>query len=384
MYQYAPSHNAVFSGSHAYSWRFSARAKINGGLAVVGDTLYADTFAGTLVALNRRNGHLLWRAHLSNVVMTTPIVADGVAIVGTGRDHTLFEDGRRLVWGVSGGDEVAAFDTGTGRLRWSYRTVGEDMPGAALVSVGGRDAVVFANGDGHARALDVRTGHLLWSAAIGGVSTMGSAVTAGALVYVISGYAAAMHRPDHVFALRADDGARVWSAPYGNADDSPVLGDGRLFIEDAQRINGPSNADAMNDVYALDLSSGHLVWSRNAGVGFFTRTGTNEQAIAAMFDRGALFQSLPAARRFTAYAGDQGRVQWSMLTQAAVKMSAVAAGGRVYVGDTAGVLYTIQEGSGRVLSRRHFSKSFTCSSPVVVGKTLYIADDDAIYALRLP
>lgn len=384
MYQYYPTHNAVFPDDRpAYRWHFDAGAKINGGLAVVGDTIYLETFSKQLIALDRREGHVLWRAHLPNIAMTTPIVADGVVVVGTGRDNVLEQTHAHLVWGIPGGDEVAAFDAGNGRLRWTYKTVGEDMPSPALVSARGRDAVVFANGDDHVRALDIRTGRLLWSAAVQGVTTMSSAAAADGLVYVLAGVAAGMHEPDHVYAIRASDGSIAWSAPYGNADDSPVLGDGRVFVEDAQIVSGPPTANAINDVYAVDAASGHLEWARNSAPGFFTRVGTNEEAIAALFDRGVLFQSLPASRRFAAYDGEQGRVLWSIATEAAVKMSAVSAGGRIYVGDTAGVFYTVDAGDGRILSRKKFPQPFTCSSPVIVGATLYVADSDTVYALPL-
>ncbi len=382
MYQYYPSHNAVFASAEpAYNWRFSAGAQINGGLSVVGDRLYFETFAPELIALDRSSGRLIWRARLPNIAMTTPIVADGLVVVGTGKDNVLVDDGRRLVWGVHGGDEIAAFDASSGRERWSFKTAGENMPSPALVHIVDRDAIVFANGDDHVRALDVSTGRLLWSIPVDGVSTMASAAAQDGVVYVLAGPSARMHRPDHVYAIRPADGRIVWSAPYGNADDSPVVGDGRVFVEDAQMVSGGTRDDAVNDVYALDLASGRLVWAHNSGTGYFTTVGTDEEAIAGLVDRGTLLQSLPAARRFAAYDDAQGRVLWAISTEAAVKMSAVALDGLVYVGDTAGVLYTIDEGNGRIIAQRRFPQPFTCSSPVIVGATLYVANDESIYAL---
>lgn len=383
MYQYFPNHNAVFAGTHAYRWHFDAGGKINGGLAVVGDTLYAETFARQLLAIDRRTGRVRWRTHLPNIAMTTPIVADGLVIVGTGKDNTLLQTRTRLVWGIPGGDEIIAFDADTGRVRWRYHTVGEDMPSPAFVTAGGRDLIIFANGDGHIRALDVRTGRLVFSRYVGGVSTMASAAVADGVVYVLLGFAAGMHLPDHVYAVRASDGHIVWSAPYGNADDSPTVGGVDVYVQDSQYVKGPPAVGAINDVYAISRDRGLLVWARNAGAGYFTNVGTNEQAIAAMLDRDTLFQSLPAARKFAAYEAGQGRPVWVVPTMTAAKMSAVALDGRVYIGDTAGILYTFDEGSGRVLSRRRFPKPFTCSSPVIVGKTLYVADWNDVYALPL-
>jgi outer membrane protein assembly factor BamB len=385
MYQYYPSHNAVFAGREApYRWSYRAGAKINGGLAVVGDTLYAETFAPAVIALDRRTGKLLWNAPMPNTVMTTPIVGDGLVIVGTGKDHTLVANGRTLIWGIPGGDEIVALNAGTGRVVWTYKTVGEDMPSPALVRVGSRDVVVFANGDDHVRALDLRTGKLLWSTQILGVSTMASAAAVNGVVYVLAGTSADMHLPDHVYAVRAGDGALLWQAPYGNADDSPVVGAGKVVVEDAQTFPGPPDANAFNTVYALDAGTGRLAWKERSDSGFLTGVGSNEEAIAAMIGGNVLFQSLPAARRFAAFDLATGHVLWSTPTKAAVKMSAVARDGRIYVGDTAGVFYVLAEGDGRILDRAQYGAPFTTSSPVIVGQTLYVANTADVLAMPLP
>lgn len=385
MYQYFPSHNAVFAGSEAaYRWSYDAGAKINGGLAIVGDTLYVETFAPSVIALDRRTGKPLWRTPMPNIVMTTPIVADGLVLVGTGRDQTLVHNSRTLIWGVPGGDEIAALHAGDGRIAWTYKTRGEDMPSPALVRIGSHDAIVFANGDDHVRALDVRTGKLLWSTRILGVSTMASAAAVGGTVYVVAGTSADMHLPDHVYAVRGNDGVVLWSAPYGNADDSPVVGDGKVIIEDAQTFSGPSNADALNTLYALDALTGRLAWKKQSAPGFLTSVGSSEEAIAGTIDRSVLFQSLPAARRLAAFELATGRVLWSIHTQAAVKMSAVVFGGRVYFGDNAGTFYVAAEGNGHVFRRARYDAPFTTSSPVIVGKTLYVANMERVLAMPLP
>lgn len=383
MYQYRPDHNAVFRGGGAYRWSRRAGAKVNGGIAVVGDTVYVETFAPAVVALDRRSGTVLWRTPMPNKVMTTPVVVDGLVIVGTGADHTLYEHAGQLVWGIPGGDEVAGLNAKTGRVVWTYHTTGENMPSPALVQIGPREAVVFANGDDHVRALDARSGKLIWIAPIAGVSTMASAAAEDGMVFVLAGTTAAMHTPDHVYAVRSSDGRILWKAPYGNADCSPVVAGGVVSVEDGPTTSGPSDRNAANDVFALDAQTGRLLWERSSARGYFTQVSSNEQAIAGLSDRGALFDSLEAARRFAAFDLHTGKVLWSIPTAAAVKMSAVAFDDRLYFGDTAGVFYTVDEGSGNVLSRKHFPKPFTTSSPVIVGRTLYIANYDTVYAIRM-
>ncbi|MBV8374252.1 MAG: PQQ-binding-like beta-propeller repeat protein, partial [Candidatus Eremiobacteraeota bacterium] len=355
MYQFAPEHNAVFAVAEPpYHWRYDAAGKINGGLAVSGNMLFVETFAPAAIALDRRTGRPQWNAPLPNLAMTTPIVADGLVVVGTGSDNVGIDSRDRLVWSRPRGDEVAALDARTGAIRWTYQTQGEDMPSPALVQVRNRDAIVFANGDDHVRALDLHTGRPLWTTAIQGVSTMASAAASGGIVYVLAGLSAGSHQPDRIYAVRSSNGSIVWSAPYGNADVSPTIAGGTLFVEDAQTISAPADRDAFNDVEALAAATGRLRWQYTSGTGFLTTVGTNEEAIAGVVDRGVFFQSLPAARRFAAFDAADGRLLWSVRTVAAVKMSAVVASGRVYVGDTAGMLYTISEGTGSVLSERTF------------------------------
>jgi outer membrane protein assembly factor BamB len=385
MYQSRPDHNAVFSGGGAArSWTTAAGGKINGGLALVGDTIYAETFRHELLALDANSGAVRWRAPLTNVAMTTPIVADGLVVIGTGTAHVKPVRGK-LIWGrAKGEDDVEAFDASSGRPVWRYRTIGEDMPTPALVSIAGNPAIVFANGDDHVYALDLRSGKLLWKKPVQGVSTMASAAAKDGIVYVVAGLAASSHIPPHVYAVRAADGKVVWQAPYGNADCSPTVGDGLVFVEDGNPIGGPPRRNAINDLYALSAKSGSLVWKYTSPPGSFERLGSSEQAIAGLYHDGVLYQSLEAARRFAAFQARTGRVLWSIPTKGQVKMSAVLHGGRLYFGDTSGTFYTVDAGNGHIVSERRFPNIFTASPPILAGRTVYVADKDDIVAFGVP
>jgi len=384
MYQNATGHNAVFAFDEpGYRWHRAMGGKMNGGLAVSGTKLFVETFAPDVVALDRRSGRVLWRTPMPDVAMTTPIVAGGLAIVGTGRDRTLIDTPQRTVWGRPQGDEIVALDVADGAIRWRYATVGEDMPSPVAARVDNVDAIVFANGDDRVRALAIRDGRSLWSTPVDGVATMSSANAKNGVVYVDAGPSASSHRPDRVYAIRASDGAVVWSVPYGNADVSPVVGGGEVVVESAETTAGPPQRNAFNGVVALDSKTGRLKWSRESALGFFSSAGSNEEAVAGTIDGSILLQSLPAARRFAAFDLSTGRPLWSIATRAAVKMSAVAYRRRVYFGDTSGAFYVVDEDAGRVLAGRRFPLPFTCSAPVIVGSTLYVAGDTALYALPL-
>jgi outer membrane protein assembly factor BamB len=383
MYQYAPHHNAVFPGSASVSWRHDFGAKINGGLALVNGVLYVESFDGRVSALKAATGKLLWSSQAGGVVMTTPIVADGVVIAGTGTSRVLTQTADRIVWGTAAGDAIVAFDARTGRQRWRYSTVGENMPSPALARIHGKDAIVFANGDDHLRALDVLTGRKLWKESVDGLASMSSAAADGGAVFVIIGGAANSNVHDSVLAIDSQGGRVLWNAPYGNADCSPAVAGHEVFLEASSSQPGPPDRNAFNIVYALNEGTGKLLWSWYSGLGTFTSVGSDEEAIAALAVDGMLYQSIPATDQFVAFEGRTGGVRWTLRTSAPVKMSAVERNGRLYFGDTGSTLYTVNARSGRVLSRRSFPSYFTTSSPVIDGNTLYIANDTALYALPL-
>ena len=384
MYQMRPDHNAVIPGSESVAWVHQFRAKVNGGLALADGTIYVESFDGLVSALDSRTGALRWASQAGGVVMTTPIVADGTVIVGTGTSSVLTQSPARIIWGRPQGDAVVAFDTRNGKPLWKYRTIGEDMPSPVLARIGSTDAVIFANGDDHVRALTVRTGRLLWQAAVQGIDSMSSASVDGDTVFVLVGGPANSTLSDHLLAIDAQNGRIRWSARYGNADCSPTIAYRRVFIEGSSTIsNRPPNHNALNDVAALDEGTGKLRWRWYSDLGTFTGVASDEEAIAGLAADGEFYESIPAVDEFAAFDAESGRVRWILRTDAAVKMSAVERNGRLYFGDTGHTFYLVEARSGRVLSRASFAKFFTTASPVIVGDTLYVANDDAVRAVRL-
>jgi outer membrane protein assembly factor BamB len=384
MYQFFPHHNAVFAGNDAVSWRRDFGAKINGGLALVGDTIYGDSFDGRVWAVNARTGALRWSAQTGGVVMTTPVVAGNTVIVGTGTSRVLVQTANRLIWGRPQGDAIVAFDARSGRVRWRYATAGEDMPSPALARVRGDDAVIFANGDDRVRALRVRDGRLLWQRTVNGIASMSSAANDRGAIFVVVGGAPNSKISDSLLALDAQTGRLLWSAPYGNADCSPAVAYRRVFVQgSASDASRPAGHDAFNIVYAVDEGTGKLRWRWYSGYGTFTGVGSDEQGVAGLAADDALYQAIPVSDVFAAFDAASGRVRWSIHTEAAVKMSAVEKDGILYFGDTGNTWYMVEARTGRMLLRRRFPSYFTVSSPVIRGRTLYVANTTVLYALPL-
>jgi outer membrane protein assembly factor BamB len=176
----------------------------------------------------------------------------------------------------------------------------------------------------------------------------------------------------------------LWRAPYGNADCSPTVAFGRVFVEgSASTANRPPNRNAFNDVVAVDDATGKLRWRWYSGYGTFTSVGSDEQGVAGMAADGALYQAIPATNEFVSLDALTGSVRWRIHTDAAVKMSAVERNGRLYFGDTAHTLYTVNARTGKIEERRSYPAFFSVSSPVIFGDTLFVANDQVVRAIPL-
>lgn len=401
MYQFAADRNAVFDDpGWTANWAFDAGGKINGGVSIVGTTLYVESFKPALYAIDALTGKEIWHQPLPRIAMNTPIVADGVVVAGTGTNELLRDNGREWLAGNPNGDEIAAFNATTGQPLWTFKTVGQDMPTGAVVRVGPIAEFVFASGDGYLYALDIDNGHLLWQKPMNGIDMMSSLSVAGDLVYGVSCIVASpairelrlppCPGPDYThcyrwsWAIDAANGQQHWSAPWGLGDGTAAIGDGEFFAEGITFSTGtlagreaPHN-HGESEVVALDSQTGRLLWKFEAPMAEIGPSG--EMGIAGLYRAGALYESLPHARSFDAFDAKTGRVLWSVGTHGYVKMSAVLSDGVLYFGDMSGYLYAVRAADGQVLQEINFKNKFQSSAPVVVGHTLYIANGSSVYA----
>ncbi len=383
MYQFAPHHNAVIARpGFKTHWSFDTKAKINGGLAVVGDTVLLDTFDKEAIALDARTGKLRWRTPLIDIAMTTPVVAEGLVYIGTGGSETLDRNGNlrlrlqyahKELWGRPGGDEVIALSLKDGKPRWRFRTVGEDMPSPLY----DRGRIIFANGDWHAYALRAANGSVLWRQNIDGISTMASAMPAAN--HIIVAACADGIRKSTTIALNRSSGAPVWESPYGHCDATVTYGQNKIFTGNVEPT--AMKYVGRTVVAALAPQSGKPIWTyRSPKTGVWTTLASDESAIAGTYDGGTYYQPAPLDDELLAFNASSGKLRWAFRTSGPVKMSPVIKNGRLYVGDTTGVFYEIDANTGRLLKATPYKKPFSTSPPVIVGDTMFIVNGESVYA----
>jgi len=376
MYQAAPSHNAVFDKpGFRVTWVAELGDRINGGLAVVGDTVYVDSFDKRLYALDLQTGHIRWSARAQNVLMSTPIVAAGRIIVGSGHDGFLPSDDSAQAWGRTEGDDVTAYDL-HGRKVWTFHTIGEDMASAAIAN----DAVAFANGDLHAYDLSLADGRPIWREQLRGVDTMASATVSDGRLFIST-----CHNSPHFRETRALDvktGRTLWKNPNGSCDASPAVNRSIVFVDGNREDGiGPYDPGGQDIVAAIDEKTGRTLWQHVSPRGPYTIAVSGEHAIAGTAVSGVLYQSIVNRNELAAFDGRTGHVLWHVPTAAPVKMSPIVTGDRVIFGDTAGVLYSVDRRTGVVRHTGSFKDPFSTSPPVVVGETLLIANGRYIFAI---
>jgi alcohol dehydrogenase (cytochrome c) len=90
--------------------------RVNRGLAILGDTLFMGTIDAHIVAVDARNGHLLWNSKVADplagyAITLAPLVIKDKVIVGTAGGE----------YGIRG--FLAAYDVHSGKEAWRFNTV---------------------------------------------------------------------------------------------------------------------------------------------------------------------------------------------------------------------------------------------------------------------
>ena len=378
MYQRYATHNAVLDAPKLHANYQSALGdRINAGFAFDGSTLYAASFDRKLYALEAATGKILWSVTTDDVLMSTPVFARGLIIVGSGQNGFLKPlDGSSQVWGRPQGNEVIAY-TLAGKLVWTFHTAGENMPSPAIAG----NTVVFANGDAHAYALDLATGKLKWQTPLAGAVTMASTAIDGGAAFISSCHNAPYYCETRALDLR--DGHTLWTNPNGGSDCAPTVADGLVFVNGNRNDETRFHTGGVDIVAAIDESTGQTRWTYTGDPGPYTFPVTNERQIAATFADGVLYQPIGNTSNVIAFEARTGKILWNLRTWANVKMSPVIIGGRVYFGDNGGILYNVDQQTGQVVHTSSFLQPFSAAPPLVVGDTILFAVGPVIVAMPL-
>ena len=275
MYQYGATHNAVFDEPVLHAdWQTGLGDRINGGFALEGTTLYAVSFDHKLYAIDAASGKILWSLQTDDILMSTPVYAKGILIVGSGHNGFMKpDDPVSQTWGRPEGNNVFAYSL-AGKPLWKFHTDGEDMPTPAIDG----DTVVFGNGDAHAYALDLTTGKLKWQVPLAGAVTMASTAIDNDVAFISSCHNAPYYCETR--ALDARDGRTLWTNPNGGSDCAPAVADGLVFVNSNRNDEYHYHTGGTDIVAAIDERTGKTRWTYEGEPGPYTFPSTNERQIA--------------------------------------------------------------------------------------------------------
>jgi len=302
------------------------------------EIVYAAGAEGSVLALDRQNGSVIWKRKLKDVRVGSGVSADNkMVLLGT-------LDG-----------EVIALNEIDGSDLWKAKVSSEVLS----IPVANEEMVIVKSIDDNLTALDSHTGKFLWSqsALQPALILRGSSDPIIDKEAVLVGYA-----NGDVKAFRLNDGEQLWasklSTPKGSTelermvdvDSTPMIIGGFLFAVSYQ-----------GNVVAIDLYSGRGHWSKEISSYKAMSEGFGSIYLS---DQDSFISSLDQKN---------GASNWRQEALQYRKVTAPATfGSYVVVGDYQGYIHLISQVDGGLSGRFNTGGAAIKAQPLVVGDMIYV------------
>ncbi|EPL6453387.1 outer membrane protein assembly factor BamB [Providencia rettgeri] len=235
-------------------------ALLSGGLTIDGDKIFIGTERGTVIALNKDDGQVVWDVEVAGEALSKPTVSNDLVMVHTsnGQLQALDVNSGEIKWTVNmdtpslslrgesapavafgaaivGGDNgrVSAVLLSQGQLIWQQRIsqvtssteIGRlnDVDMSPIIDDGKVYAIAY---NGTLAALDMRSGQILWKRELGSVNNM---VLSGENLYLVD-------QNDRVLSVRKSDGVTLWTQEelLNRGLSAPEMYNGYLVVGDKE------------------------------------------------------------------------------------------------------------------------------------------------------
>ena len=276
-----------------------------GGIAFGANKLFATTGFGELFAISSSSGEILWKQRFKAPINSAP---------------TIFQN---QVFVVTTNGQAFSLDGDSGRIQWQQQST---LPSAMLlggssVTIDGKLALIpFESGELTTVLKD--SGVRIWSASVastrkGSARSNINSVTSDPVVF--DGIVYTANQGGRLVALKAETGARVWTAKDGSYSPVWVVDDSLFIVTDLAKLK------------RLNKDTGDQIWSIN------------------------LPQYLNKKKRNKSYA----------------HFGPILAGAKIWVASSDGFLRSFDATSGQLLNKIRIP-SGAASHPAIVDGSLYV------------
>jgi outer membrane protein assembly factor BamB len=217
--------------------RFSGdTARIAGGVAFNDNKLYLGTEDGEVFALDATTGKLLWRVPVKGEVLASPAAGEGLVVVATTAGN------------------IIALDPDTGEQRWLFE---DEQPALTIrgvsqpvIEAGG---VLYGSGTGRVGVLIAERGYQAWEEVIAtpqGSTDLSRLVDVDAKPIVVAGTLYTIAYNGELVAMELRSGRQLWKRDYASFRNMTLEGS-MLYL-----------VDSTGGIYAVDRRSGSEVWGQ--------------------------------------------------------------------------------------------------------------------------
>lgn len=232
----------VREDSSIWPWQGES-AKLSGGVLQAYGKLYIGSEHGSVVALDRETGDIVWRKSVPGEALSTPEAGDG------------------LIYANLGSGKLVALHPDTGEERWRYE---QEMPALTLRGLSSPTSaaggVLVGEETGRLSVLIANNGFTAWTADIAvakGSSEFERLVDVDTKPLVSGSFVYSIAYNGNLVALDLRNGNVVWKREYSSYREMALVGQ-TIYVVDSDGV-----------VYALDKDSGIERWSQAALRGWY-------------------------------------------------------------------------------------------------------------------
>lgn len=299
------------------------------------NAIIATSSNGTVTALQKLTGQIIWRNNTKLPISTGAGIGDGLVVVA----------GRK--------GNVTALDEATGKLRFSATIAGEILAKPAIEN----GIIIVKTVGGNVYALSAQDGRELWVYQ----QTEPNLLLHGASAPLIEDRSVIVGFANGNLAkLTLSQGELLWEQAIAIPEGAYSIQ--RMIDIDADPILYNRNiyaATYQGKIASLDWASGRIRWSHD--ISSYTGMTADDQAVYVTDAEGFIW----------AFSTDEGSVKWRQLQLRYRGLSAPASmGNYVVAGDSQGYLHWLDKSDGRIVGRTSIGSAIY-ASPVVNNGVLY-------------